>query len=487
MDEERIPMMAVQCIGVTPGGARRKFSPTPEGRRFHFSCQIMMILRPGSDSEVSFDRIVCMFVCLFVQVSSRCRQRIQRKGGVKGSDNRYVKIRLCVCLYAFLSKFLLGGVKGSKGKVVSQGPDGQVASKDPRERYVKIRLCVLYVFLSKFPLGAVKGSNGKVASKDQTAGKKSKDTENCAIDTDLDKKLKGRSKFQSRWQMSSNSMEDVYLDLQPSPRLCHVSNQAARIAAGMKINYYIDLQTSLRLCHERNNAIFVQEAGQSKFQSRWQMSSNSMEDVYLNLQPSPRLCHVSNQAARIAAGMKINNYIDLQTSLRLCHERNNAIFVQEAGQSKFQSRWQMSSNSMEDVYLNLQPSPRLCHVSNQAARIAAGMKINNYIDLQTSLRLCHERNNAIFVQEAGQSKFQSRWQMSSNSMEDVYLNLQPSPRLCHVSNQAARIAAGMKINNYIDLQTSLRLCHERNNASIFKPINSVHYQEKCDKVYKEYL
>ncbi|CAG2243906.1 unnamed protein product [Mytilus edulis] len=235
----------------------------------------------------------------------------------------------------------------------------------------------------------------------------------------------------------------------------------------------------------------------SKFQSRWQMSSNSMEDVYLDLQPSPRLCHVSNQAARIAAGMKINYYIDLQTSLRLCHERNNAnilntIFVQEAGQSKFQSRWQMSSNSMEDVYLNLQPSPRLCHVSNQAARIAAGMKINNYIDLQTSLRLCHERNNAnilntIFVQEAGQSKFQSRWQMSSNSMEDVYLNLQPSPRLCHVSNQAARIAAGMKINNYIDLQTSLRLCHERNNASIFKPINSVHYQEKCDKVYKEYL
>ncbi|CAG2216716.1 AP3D [Mytilus edulis] len=286
------------------------------------------------------------------------------------------------------------------------------------------------------------------------------------------------SKFQSRWQMSSNSMEDVYLDLQPSPRLCHVSNQAARIAAGMKINYYIDLQTSLRLCHERNNVIkqcqCFHEGDQSKFQSRWQMSSNSMEDVYLNLQPSPRLCHVSNQAARIAAGMKINNYIDLQTSLRLCHERNNVIkqcqfFVQEAGQSKFQSRWQMSSNSMEDVYLNLQPSPRLCHVSNQAARIAAGMKINNYIDLQTSLRLCHERNNVIkqcqfFVQEAGQSKFQSRWQMSSNSMEDVYLNLQPSPRLCHVSNQAARIAAGMKINNYIDLQTSLRLCHERNNV-----------------------
>ncbi|CAG2256667.1 unnamed protein product [Mytilus edulis] len=157
------------------------------------------------------------------------------------------------------------------------------------------------------------------------------------------------------------------------------------------------------------------------------------------------------------------------------------------GRSKFQSRWQMSSNSMEDVYLDLQPSPRLCHVSNQAARIAAGMKINYYIDLQTSLRLCHERNNAIFVQEAGQSKFQSRWQMSSNSMEDVYLDLQPSPRLCHVSNQAARIAAGMKINYYIDLQTSLRLCHERNNASIFKPINSVHYQEKCDKVYKDYL
>ena len=70
-------------------------------------------------------------------------------------------------------------------------------------------------------------------------------------------------------------------------------------------------------------------------------------------------------------------------------------------------------------------------------------------------------------------------------MEDVYLNLQPSPRLCHVSNQAARIAAGMKINKYIDLQTSLRLCHERNNASIFKPINSVHYQEKWDKVYKD--
>ncbi len=55
-------------------------------------------------------------------------------------------------------------------------------------------------------------------------------------------------------------------------------------------------------------------------------------------------------------------------------------------------------------------------------------------------------------------------------MEDVYLDLQPSPRLCHVSNQAARIAAGMKINYYIDLQTSLRLCHERNNASMFKPI-----------------
>ncbi|CAG2249237.1 unnamed protein product [Mytilus edulis] len=121
--------------------------------------------------------------------------------------------------------------------------------------------------------------------------------------------------------MSSNSMEDVYLDLQPSPRLCHVSSQAARIAAGMKINYYIDLQPSLRLCHERNNA----KAGQSKFQSRWQMSSNSMEDVYLDLQPSPRLCHVSSQAARIAAGMKINYYIDLQPSLRLCHERNNVI------------------------------------------------------------------------------------------------------------------------------------------------------------------
>ena len=77
--------------------------------------------------------------------------------------------------------------------------------------------------------------------------------------------------------------------------------------------------------------------------------------------------------------------------------------------------------------------------------------------------------------------------MSSNSMEDVYLDLQPSPRLCHVSNQAARIAAGMKINYYIDLLPSLRLCHERNNASIFKPINSVHYQEKYGKVYKDYL